>query len=112
MATNNYTCEPIPAYKDSLCVSSELARVRSIALVKAGVAVINPSSDAVWAALVAAGNAIIIREIRGNYDGGQVVEAPGFGSQLVKVQNMNHVLNLTDPKAVDNIAFYNAMKRN
>ena len=111
MATQ-YACDPVPPYKNVLCSSNELARVRSIALVKATSVVSDPTSDAVWAALEASGDAVIMREIRGLYDGGAVVEAPGFGSQLVKIQNMNHTLTLTDPKTIDNIAFYNAMKRN
>lgn len=109
---STYTCDPVPAYQDTLCLSNELARVRSIAFVKKTATVSNPSSASAWAALVASGDAIIVREVRGNYDGGQAVEAPGFGSQLNRIQNKNHSLTVTDPKAIDNIDFYNSLQRN
>lgn len=110
MAT--YVCTPVPPYLNTLCTSIEIARVRSIAFVKRTAVVSDPSSAAVWKALEDSGDAIVIREIRGAYDGGVAVEAAGFGSQQFRIQNKNHTLTVTDPKAVDNIknGFYDAMQ--
>jgi hypothetical protein len=112
MAT--YVCEPVPAYINNLCNEAELARVRSIAFVKRTANVSNPSDPAVWAALEANGDAKIIREIRGAYDGGVPVEATGFGSQQTRIQNSNHTLTVTDPKVIQNVrnGFWDAMRRN
>lgn len=108
---STYSCETIPSYNQIACNQSEMARVRSIALVKNGVTFINPSSESEWAAKVASGDAIVIREIRGSYDGGQPVEGAGFGSQVVRILNKNHAVSVTDPRAVDNIGFWNVMQR-
>jgi hypothetical protein len=108
---STYSCETIPSYNNIACNQSEMARVRSIVLVKNGVTIVDPSNEAEWIANAATGDAIIIREIRGNYDGGQTVESAGFGSQVVRVLNMNHTMTVTDPRAIDNIGFWNVMKR-
>lgn len=108
---SSYTdCLNAKSYANKRCRTKEQARIRHIHLIKKGVSVVDPSSAAEWAALEAAGDAIIIRNIRGEYDGGAAQEAEGFGDVQTEITGMNHQLTITDANGVDNIDFYNDIK--
>jgi hypothetical protein len=102
-----HNCQELTAYSCDPCGATENGRIGAFALVKNSVTILNPSNATEWTTLETNGNAKIIREIRGQGDGGAPVVVPGFGRSVEKVTGMNHTLTFHDEKTLQNIAFYN-----
>ena len=111
MSTQYTGCLTLTDYDDNDCGDIELGRIRAVAFVKKTAAVTNPSSDAVWSALVAAKNAVVIRNVRGQSDGGSPVEGPGFGDTPSDLQGFNFTASYVDQNTVPNVDFYNQLKK-
>lgn len=107
--TPYHQCEDLGAYNCDPCGSSENGRIGALALVINTTTILNPSNASQWAAAELAGTAKIIREIRGQGDGGAAVVGPGFGRTVEKVTGMNHTLTFADEKTLENIDFYNTL---
>lgn len=108
---STYTdCVDLKDYDNDPCGVRELARIRHIIFVKKTVPIVNPSDAAAWTALEASGDAKIIRNINGTYDGGAPVEGAGFGESISEQYGITHTLTYQDPRAVQNIDFYNKFK--
>ena len=109
---STYTdCINLASYNTEPCADREMGRVRHIAYMKKTATFANPSSAAEWDAKVASGDVTVIRDIRGNYDGGAAIEGAGFGDVINEQFGINHTLVYTDPRVNENIEFYNQLKR-
>lgn len=104
-----HECEDLGAYNCDPCGASENGRIGAFALVLESSTILNPSNASQWAALEASGAAKIIRDIRGQGDGGAPVVVPGFGRTVEKMTGMNHTLTFADEKTLQNIEFYNSL---
>lgn len=109
---STYTdCIELNDYDNDPCGVREMSRVRHLIYVNKSASVSDPSDSAAWAALEASGDAKIIRNINGTYDGGAPVEGAGFGEAISEQYGIVHSLVYQDPRAVQNIDFYNNLKK-
>lgn len=92
------------------CAPGELGRIRSVAFVKKGYTFADPTDTAEWQAAVAAGNAIIIAEVNGSFDGGSPKTAPGYGDNATEMMGYDFKLSYKDPNYKQNVGFYNTLK--
>lgn len=107
-AIPNYYCNPC---LDSTVI--EYGRVRSVAFVKntyISTILANPSSTAVWTTAVNSGNAIVLYQTRGSYDGGNTTMITGFADSIEFNGTRTHTLTYTDPFVAENVDFYNAIQ--
>jgi hypothetical protein len=96
------------------CEGEELNRIIHLAFVLKGRTLDKTSASAFTADLLDAeadGDAIILRNISGTYDGGAITTGPGRGRETERVLGMSHTLTYIDPAILSRIAFYNAMKQ-
>jgi hypothetical protein len=98
---------PLPSYNCSACPPSENGRVSSVAFVKNSYTFSSYSNTAEWTTAVNAGNAIVIWQTQGSYDGGATTEQPGYGRIPFYNGNTVHTVVFKDPNATENIDFYN-----
>lgn len=114
--TSNCGGGAIPSYYCNPCLDSttiEYGRVRSIAFVKntyLSTIIANPSSTAVWTTAVNSGNAIVLYQTRGSYDGSNTTMVTGFGDNIEFNGTRTHTLTYFDPFCNENIDFYNAIQ--
>jgi hypothetical protein len=97
-----YTCNPCPDY--------EYGRIRSVAFVKNTYTFVNPESAVEWSTAIQNGDAIVIWETQGNYDGGTTSELPGFGDRELTNGGTSHIAVYKDPNYDVNCDFYNAIR--
>lgn len=106
----------IPDYYCNPCLDSsviEYGRIRSIALIKntyIATILANPTSSSVWATAVSAGNAVVIYQTQGSYDGGTTAELTGYGDSITYNGNTTHTLTFKDPFSSENCDWYNAIR--
>lgn len=100
----------IPTYNCNPCPPTETGRVRSVAFVKTTYTFINPSSTAEWTNAIASGDAVVIWQTQGTYDGGATAELVGYGDLPFYNGNVTHTLTFKDPNFYQNCDFYNAMR--
>lgn len=95
-------CEP--------CSTREHGRVRSIALIKKGTALADPTKTAEWIAGIEAGTIFIIPETTGTFDGGAPKEGKGYGNRKSTILGYDYVLNASDPNYKGNSPFWDTIK--
>jgi hypothetical protein len=100
-------CQAIPDYVADDCGNIENGRVRHLILKKKTATITDPSNASEWNALIASGDALVIKNVRGSYDGGVVVESTGFGDNSAQLTGRNHVLTYMDYTVKNNVSFYN-----
>ena len=100
-------CYAIPDYVADDCGDIENGRVRHLILKKKTATITDPSSVSEWQGLIASGDALVIKNVRGSYDGGVVVESTGFGDSPAMLTGRNHVLTYMDYTVKSNVSFYN-----
>lgn len=107
-AIPNYYCNPC---LDSTTI--EYGRIRSVAFIKntyIATILANPSSTSVWTTAVNNGNAVVLYQTRGSYDGGATTMITGFGDNIEFNGTRTHTLTYFDPFVSDNVDFYNAIQ--
>jgi hypothetical protein len=106
-------CVEQGVYEVLACLPKELGRVRSVAFVNKNSTILDPTDASEWNALIASGDAIIIPQVRGNYDGGAVSEGAGFGDEATEFTGRIHTLNYFDPNTTqNNEVWYNNFTKN
>jgi hypothetical protein len=70
----------------------------------------DPTSPSEWSTAVLNGNAIVIWETQGNYDGGTTSELTGFGDREFTNGGTSHVAVYRDPNYAENCDYYNAIR--
>lgn len=98
----DHICDP--------CEELEGGRVRSAAYVKTTFSFTDPSDPTEWTAGFIAGDIILIPQTKGTFDGGQEVEAPGYGDQVTRLTGYNFQVQYQDPNYKLNCTFYNTLK--
>jgi hypothetical protein len=96
------------------CPIEERKKIIHVAFVRSGVTIPTTSASALNTALLAAElacNAVIIRNVSGEYDGGTFVEGAGPGKQISRILGGTHNAIFTDFNYVGNESFWNAFKR-
>ncbi|MCS7086629.1 MAG: hypothetical protein NZ534_11225, partial [Bacteroidia bacterium] len=87
--------------------------VRHVAFVRCSVANssgFDPADLADWNAAIVAGDATVIANVRGTYDGGAATENAGYGDVPTELTGMIHTLTYFDPRVRVNCNFYNQIK--
>lgn len=102
-------CVNLSSYYCNQCATPESGRVSAVAYVKQGAPLVDPTDPQDWFDLLCNGLAIIIPNVRGTYDGGAVVEGPGYGRTPVRRQSANHQVVYNHLMDCNNIDFYNAL---
>jgi len=105
-----YCDDPLPAYTENLCAIYE-SRVIAVAFIRNDATITDYTDAAQWTAAIAAGQAVVIRNIRGSKAKGTAVKSPGFGRTKEKITGRDYVLNFFDPAVCENIDFYNALNK-
>lgn len=103
--------EAIPEHFCDPCEVIEHGRVRSVAFISKDFEFEDPEDPTEWIAGIGAKQIIIIPDVRGTFDGGSEVEAPGYGDQETKLVGYNFQLTFSDPNYKFNADFYNIIKR-
>lgn len=96
------------------CGSEEPNRIIHIGYVLKGTVLDYTSAETLLESLLEEevnGNVILLRNVRGTYDGGAVTTGPGRGRETERVLGMTHTINYTDFDIVDRIPFYNTFKQ-
>lgn len=118
MATNYYPTEcgttgtQVP-YACSPCLTRELARIRSFALIKESYlsTFTDFASSTQWSTAILSLNAIVLYKVNGEYDGGETEEIDGFGDAPFDNGNTTHTLTINDPHVLDNWDFYDYLRQ-
>jgi hypothetical protein len=100
----------LPPYACSPCLDREFGRIRKLLLYKEGHAPTDFTSTSQWQALLAAGNAIFLWKVNGEYDGGETEEIDGFGDVEKENGSTTHKAVIRDPYVKDNHDWANAIK--
>lgn len=100
-------CQAIPDYINDDCGDIENGRVRHLILKKKTATITDPSNASQWQALIDSGDALVIKNIKGAYDGGVIVENDGFGDASSQFTGRNHTLTYMDYTVKSNVSFYN-----
>lgn len=98
----------LPAYNCSPCPSFDYGRIRGVALYKGTFS--DPSNPVEWNTKLAAGDARVIWQTRGSYDGGTTSELTGFGDNATINGNTTHTATFFDPNYFENCDFYNSLR--
>ncbi len=104
---SNRTC-------DDCGLQQELNRFIHSAFVKKGTSLDKSTPELFAASILAAElacNAVITRNINGNYDGGTPSVGKGFGKEPERTLGMAHTAVIADKDWVANVAFWNNFKR-
>ena len=108
-----YDCFDQPTHSATKCdTEKELGRIRHIALVKTSSTLVDPTDQTEWEALEASKEALIIRQVRGESDGGAPVEGEGYGDQPTTVDGYNFTATFFDGRVLQNVDFYNQLVKN
>jgi hypothetical protein len=101
-----FSCSNIPARSCEDCVTDELNKVVHAAFVKRGTSISTTSmvSDILAAELL--GNAYVIRNVSGSYDGGKATFGKGLGKQLKRMTGKAHALSFIDFSYVANAQYW------
>jgi hypothetical protein len=105
--------EEVPRSCDD-CPVEERKKIIHTAFVRSGVTIPTTSASALMTALKAAElacNAVIIRNVSGEYDGGTFTEGAGPGKQISRILGGTHNAIFTDFNYVGNESFWNSFKR-
>lgn len=107
-------CDTAEAYDNSGCYDLELARARSVAMIRKRflpVLMAGVTDTAVWQAGINGGNVFIMPYVSGSFDPGEPIALKGYGRRLATRGPRTQVLTFTDPAYVLNYAFYNRLHR-
>lgn len=103
-------CETLVAgYTANCCPTKEGARVRHVWFESNTLVWVARTSQAEWETNVAAGDVIIIPNVRGEFDGGTATFSEGFGDVAEEFESLTGVVKFTDPNYLANVANYNAL---
>lgn len=102
-----FACNTVPQRNCEDCVTDELNKIVHSAFVKRGTT-ISAISDLLTAEL--AGNAYIIRNVSGSYDGGKGSFGKGQGKQLKRLLAKAHEVVFIDFSYVENCSFWADME--
>ena len=89
-------CEALNYFYDCCQNNSSEGRISAVAWVRKGVwgtPAFNETTihlNSVWQGIVNRNYGYIIQDVRGQYDGSQAVEAPGYGRNLTRLQGRTH----------------------
>lgn len=112
-----YNCPDVilPDHSCDACLAdSEYSRVRAVAFIKSSaIAALLPSisDEAAWTAAITAGDIVLIGPVSGTFNGGDPIEAPGFGDNQTRVTGYNNSIVYNDPAYKANCAFYDALQK-
>jgi hypothetical protein len=98
----------LPVYSCNPCPTRDFARIRSVALYKGTFT--DPSNPVEWATKIAAGDARVIWQTSGSYDGGTTQELPGYGNNATANGSTTHSATVKDPNYYENCDFYNSLR--
>ena len=71
---------------------------------------LQPTDANTWAQALHDGDAFVIPETQGSFDGGAPVEVTGYGDVGTKIVGYNFTLSYKDPSFIQNCGFYNTIK--
>lgn len=112
-----YNCPDVtlPDHACDACLSdSEHGRVRAVAFIKASAVealLTNISDAAAWTTAITAKDVILIGPVSGTFNGGEAIEAPGYGDIQTRVTGYNNSIVYNDPAYKENCAFYDALQK-
>lgn len=109
-----FGCFDTPPRSCDDCTEDERRKIVHVAFIKKGT-VIDKSTPVLLSSTLKAAellcNAIIIRNVSGEYDGGTFTEGPGPGKQITRINGGTHQIVFTDFNYIKNVAFWNGFKR-
>ena len=106
----NNACELIiPPRSCSDCVEKESGKVRAVGYVKTGRTFFDPTNVLEWLQAIYDGDAVIVHNINGTYNGGEATTSEGYGYVSLRLDSRTHVLTYTEIYNCANRDFYNAI---
>lgn len=115
MPTYNCPDVTLPDHACDACLNdSEHGRVRAVAFILGSALETikaDPSTAATWQTAIDAGDAILIGPVSGTFNGGEAIEAAGYGDIQTRVTGYNNSVVYNDPSYKSNCAFYDALQR-
>lgn len=106
-----FSCTTTPSRSCDDCPTDELNKIVHIAFVTRGTAIDTETMVEDILAAELDGNAYIIRNISGAYDGGRASKGKGAGKQVSRTLGKKHTLNFTDFAYVGNEQFWNDFEK-
>lgn len=98
----------LPLYNCNPCLTREYGRIRGVALYRGTFS--DPSNPTEWTTKIDAGDARVIWQTQGSYDGGVTEELVGYGNAATANGNTTHTATFFDPNYFENCDFYNSLK--
>lgn len=105
-----FSCAAPPSRSCDDCPEDELNKVVHVGFVKRGTSIGTATITTDLLAAELAGNAYIIRNVSGSYDGGKGTYGKGLGKQLKRLTSKAHQLSFIDFNYVSNAAFWSDME--
>lgn len=106
----SYQCQQLADFICDTCLTPEKGRVRGVAFTKIGVDILDPSDPQVWKNIECNDLGVIIPAVRGNYDGGSILEGPGYGSQKFRQIGTDHTVVYNHLWSCENKDFYDSIR--
>lgn len=105
-----YSCSTPPSRSCDDCPEDELNKIVHVAFAKRGTVIGNTTIASDLLAAELAGNAYIIRNVSGTYDGGKGTFGKGQGKQLKRLTSKAHESDFIDFNYVANTDFWSGME--
>lgn len=106
-----FSCTNTPSRSCEDCVTDERNKVVHVAFVKRGTSISTSSLSTNLLSAEMSGNAYIIRNVSGSYDGGAATFGKGLGKQVQRLLAKKHTLTFIDFTYIDNVGFWNAIQK-
>jgi hypothetical protein len=110
MGVTLFSCYNTPARGCEDCVTDELNKVVHVAFVKRGTTISTTSMVSSILTAELAGNAYVIRNVSGSYDGGKGSFGKGQGKQIKRLLGKAHALTFIDFSYVANAQYWADME--
>lgn len=101
----------VASYLANCCPTKEGAGIRHVWVQKDSFSFIDPTDPTEWETAIAAGDILIIPNVRGSFDGGNATKSEGFGDVLEEFESYEGTANFTDRNYLDNVEGYDALMK-
>jgi len=98
-------------YLANCCPTKEGARIRHLFLQKTTYAFVDIEDATEWETAIAAGNILIIPNVRGSSDGGNWTTTEGYGDTAEETESFEETITFNDKNFLNNVANYNTLAR-
>ena len=98
-------------YIANCCPDKEGAGLRHCWVQKNTFSFVDPEDPTEWETAIAAGDILIIPNVRGTYDGGNATKSEGFGDVLEEFESYEGTAQFTDRNYLNNTLGYEALMK-